>query len=65
MNNCVADLPKRFQRLLPSGKDGVYVFAMADDKAVLAGVTAVGSIALPAGLAKAERAISIEQLCGC
>ena len=63
LSACVADLPKGFSGSCQAAKDGVYVFAMADAKAVLpAGVTAVGSITLPAGLAKAQRTISIEQL---
>lgn len=63
VSNCVADLPKGFSGSCQAAKDGVYVFAMADGKAVLpSGVTAVGSIALPSGLAKAQRTISIEQL---
>lgn len=63
VSNCVADLPKGFSGSCQAAKDGVYVFAMADLKTVLpAGVTAVGSITLPGGLAKAQRSISIEQL---
>jgi len=61
LSGCLADLPKGFSGDCRQGPEGIYVFAMANDKSTLpAGVISVGRLALPAALAKAE--LVIDQL---
>jgi hypothetical protein len=62
VSKCLSDLPKGFTGDCRVGPEGVYVFAMASDKSVLpAGVVSLGSLGLPANLAKSE-GLTIDQL---
>ncbi len=61
LSNCLADLPKGFSGDCRQGPEGIYVFAMANDKSTLpSGVISVGRISLPAALAKSS--LVIDQL---
>jgi hypothetical protein len=61
LSNCLADLPKGFSGDCRQGPEGIYVFAMANDKRTLpSGVISVGRVALPAALAKSD--LVIDQL---
>lgn len=63
VGKCLAELPKSFSGECRANKDGVYVFAMANNRENLAaGVTALGSISLGSGLAKAGVAAEVSQL---
>jgi hypothetical protein len=62
LSNCLSELPKGFSGDCRVGKEGVYVFAMADDRSTLkAGMTAIGTISGPA-LAEKSASFKVEQL---
>ncbi|TXI75613.1 MAG: hypothetical protein E6Q42_08850 [Dechloromonas sp.] len=63
VSKCLAELPKSFSGECRANKDGVYVFAMANNRENLAaGVTALGSIAVGSGLEKAGLTAEVSQL---
>lgn len=63
VSKCLAELPKSFSGECRANKDGVYVFAMANNRENLtAGVTALGSISLGGGLAKSGLKAEVSQL---
>lgn len=62
VSKCVADLPKAFAGECRVNKDGIYFFAMSNDKSVLpSGVISVGKVSMPAELTS-KGALSIDML---
>lgn len=61
VSKCLADLPKGFTGGCQQNVDGIYVSAMSADASALAsGVVSVGSLSVPAELAKG--ALTVDQL---